>query len=282
MPASQYPHSGEPHAQGVQRPGKTARWSPQHWRFRYRLVAGMVAVLLPVVVVLAVLLTARASDSLTKASENKGQSVARAVAVRLEDWVAARRQNLTLVAGEAPGREADAAFEQLLVRSNDTYPDFALLEIADLSGKVLVTSRNSVSVDPSGMDWFRTAASGQPVTTSLTEQSGHLRWFMAQPVLGVDGRPEAVAIALLDPVVLGALLNPELDQTTDVVAVDSGDHLDLRHRAWPPRRRRPSASGGAPHHDRQQRHAARRGGPDRGRSVHRSARPSGHRWFRHR
>ena len=64
---------------------------------------------LPIVVVLAVLLTARASDSLTKASENKGQNVARVVAIRLEDWIAARHQNLTLIAGEAPGRAGETS-----------------------------------------------------------------------------------------------------------------------------------------------------------------------------
>jgi methyl-accepting chemotaxis protein len=185
----------------------------------------MLAVLLPVVVVLASLLTTRASASLTKASETKGQSVARVVAVRVDDWLATRRQIVTLVAAEASARIGDPAVGDLLVKANHTYPDFNLLEVTDLTGRAIATSRPSTTFAPAGLDWFRTAASGQPSLTSLTEQDGHLQWFMAQPVLGPDGRPERVVVASLDPVVLGDLLNPELDQTTDVVVVDAQHQL---------------------------------------------------------
>jgi hypothetical protein len=156
MPASRYSNSSEPHAEEDESVGRLARWLPNRWSFRSRLVAGMLAVLLPVVVVLAALLTARASQSLTKVSESHGQSVARAVSVRVEDWIAGRRQILTVVAARATGRTDDPAVVDLLAKTGDTYPDLNLLEVTDLTGKAIATSRQNVSFDPTGMDWFRT------------------------------------------------------------------------------------------------------------------------------
>ena len=61
-------------------------------RFSYRLVAAMLVVSLPLMVLLAVLLTSQASASLSVAGEAKGVAVARAVALRVEDWLSGRRQ----------------------------------------------------------------------------------------------------------------------------------------------------------------------------------------------
>src|ERR1700687_1044379 len=110
--------------------------------YRYRLVAGMLAVLLPIVVVLAVLLTVRASHSLTAASERKGQSVARAVTVRLEDWLSERRESLSVIAARAAGRVNDPANGALIAQIDKAYTgDFKVIEVTDLTGKVVVASR---------------------------------------------------------------------------------------------------------------------------------------------
>ena len=190
--------------------------------YRYRLVAGMLLVLLPIVVGLALLLTNRASHSLTTASEDKGEAVARAVAVRLQDWLSERRQSLTVVASVASGRANDAANTVLVTQVDKSSPgDFTVVEITDLKGTVLAASRPDSAVDPAGQDWFATAASGQAALTSVVEDAGHLRWVMAQPVAGADGRPQAVVIGYLDATVLADVLNPELDQGSDVVAVNT-------------------------------------------------------------
>jgi methyl-accepting chemotaxis protein len=200
-------------------------WRAHSHSYRYRLVAGMLAVLLPIVVILSVLLTNQASQSLTSASERKGESVARSVALRMEDWLSERRQNLAVVAAQASGQASDAIKANLLTQLDKTSGDFSLVEISDLTGKVTNASRPDSAIDPSGQDWFATAASGQSVITSLTEDAGHLQWVIAQPVLGSDGRPDAVAIGYLDTTVLAGLLNPELDTNTDVVAVDAQHQL---------------------------------------------------------
>ena len=54
---------------------------------------------------------------------------------------------------------------------------------------------------------------------------GQIHWTLAEPILGPDGRPQAVAVADLNPEVLGDLLNPSLDQGSEVIAVDHQSRL---------------------------------------------------------
>ena len=127
-------------------------------RYRYRLVAAMLLVSLPLMVLLAVLLTSQASASLSVAGEAKGVAVARAVALRVEDWLTGRRESLTVVAGSSADRMGSPALASDLVTLDKSNEDFALLEVTDLSGAVLASSRPGVALDVTGQDWFRTAA----------------------------------------------------------------------------------------------------------------------------
>jgi methyl-accepting chemotaxis protein len=112
-----------------------------------------------------------------------------------------------------------------LSKVDRTYGDFALIELTDLSGKVLASSRAGAGLEVAGQTWFRTAAAGQAVLTSPVRQGDHIQWVIAQPVPGSTGHPQAVLVGNLNPTVLGALLNPELDKGSDVVAVDAQHHL---------------------------------------------------------
>jgi methyl-accepting chemotaxis protein len=195
-----------------------------HRRFAFRLVAAMLLVSLPLMIVLAVLLTTKASASLTTAGQRKGVGVARAVALRLEDWLSERRESLAVIA-DAADRLTGPATVAELVKIDKTYGDYSLVEITDLSGRVTATSRAGVSLDPVGQDWFRAAATGQPVVTSLVQLGDHIQWIITQPINGPTGHPIGVLVGDLNPVVLGDLLNPELDEGSQVIAVDAQHRL---------------------------------------------------------
>jgi hypothetical protein len=195
------------------------------FRYRYRLVAGMLIVSLPVMVALTVLLNARSSSSLRAAFQVKGAEIARAVSLRIEDFMSERRENLEVIAGEASGQLTAPSTVDLLTRIDKTYDDYQVLQILDLTGKMLSTSRPDVVLDVTGEDWFSKAVSGQPTLESLKERNGRLHWIIAQPVLGPDGRPDAVAVGDMDPIILHELLNPELVEGSEVVAVDSNHRL---------------------------------------------------------
>ena len=81
------------------------------------------------------------------------------------------------------------------------------------------------SIDVAGQEWFHTAATGQPVVTSPTRQGDQIRWIIAQPVVDRNDRPVAVVIGDLNPTALATLLNPELDEGSEVVAVDAQHRL---------------------------------------------------------
>jgi methyl-accepting chemotaxis protein len=203
-----------------------AAWKAGHRRFGVRLVAGMLLVSLPIMSALAILLTTKSSASLTASSEGKGVSVARAVTLHLEDWLSERRENLTAVAGLAHGQLSDPRTATLLAELAGAHKgDFSVIEVTDLNGKVLSASQPDTAFSPAGEDWFRTAAAGQPVVNSLREVDGGIRWTIAQPVLGADGRPEGVAVANLNVEILNQLLNPELDQGSEVSAIDQQHRL---------------------------------------------------------
>jgi hypothetical protein len=78
--------------------------------FAVRLVAAMLAMSLPIVLLLAALLTTQASHSLTSAAEGKDQSVARAVTSRLEDWLTERHEDLDFSVPRHPARHRPARY----------------------------------------------------------------------------------------------------------------------------------------------------------------------------
>jgi hypothetical protein len=52
----------------------------------------------------------------------------------------------------------------------------------------VLSSRAGERIDAVGQDWFRVAATGKPVVSSLTQQDGGVQWVVAHPQLGADGR----------------------------------------------------------------------------------------------
>jgi hypothetical protein len=83
--AASLPYTGHPEDTARSRLKSSA--GLQGWlrsrRYRFRLVAGMLVVILPLMLGFAAILTAGASSSLSASSERKGVEVARAVTLRL-------------------------------------------------------------------------------------------------------------------------------------------------------------------------------------------------------
>jgi methyl-accepting chemotaxis protein len=194
-------------------------------RLAFRLVAAMLAVSLPLMVVLAVLLTMHASSSLSEADQQKGVSIARAVTLRLEDWLAERQDTLKTIAASAGGDLASPDIRGDMVRQGRSSTAFTLLELTDLTGRPVASSRAGASLDPTGAAWFRTAAAGHPVITSLTRHDNDVQWIAARPVLSRAGRPVGVLAAELNPATLSSLLDAELDAGGEVVVSDAQHKL---------------------------------------------------------
>ncbi|WP_170315452.1 methyl-accepting chemotaxis protein [Nakamurella deserti] len=183
----------------------------------------MVLVSLPLMVVLAVLLTSRASSSLVAANQHEHEKTAQSVVERVRDWLDERRLDVDHLAVTLAADPAGAAASAELAETTETYGAFTTIETVGLDGAVLASSDPATVVDVRGQAWFDQAAAGSPVVTSPAVRDGGIVWVMAQPVLGADGRPAAVLVAQLDPAVLATLLRP-LD-TGVILAVDAQRQL---------------------------------------------------------
>ncbi len=130
-------------------------------RYRYRLVAAMLVVSVPLMVVLATLLTKSASAGSHDGSRERGGNVARAVSLHVENWISERQEQLEAdrEAGFGSTRQACTARRLLQRRAEvrvttgdrDDRPGWqrARLEHAE---QQLQRSRAS---------WFRSARSGK-------------------------------------------------------------------------------------------------------------------------
>ncbi|HYU03733.1 MAG TPA: methyl-accepting chemotaxis protein [Jatrophihabitantaceae bacterium] len=194
-------------------------------RFAVRLVAAILVVSLPLMVLLGILLTTQASASLTTAGERKGEALARAVTLRLEDFMTEQRNAISVLARESAKDLTTTQLADLLATADKELGNYSLLEFTDTSGKVLTTSRPGTSINPAGQEWFRTAVAGHPALTSLARQGDHIQWIIATPVTGVHGKVTGVLVANLDSSVLKSLLSPELEEGTEVVTVDAQHQL---------------------------------------------------------
>jgi hypothetical protein len=206
-------------ATDVRRRGDQRFWH-RGVRYRYRLVAAMLLVSVPLMVVLAWLLTSYASASLTTAAEDRGGNVARAVTLHVEDWLSERQEYVSLIAGQASGELGTPAAARLL-KGAQKYNDYQSVEMVDRSGGLLASSRRGVSFPATGQAWLQSALSGKSALESPVRRGGSIEWILAEPVRGAGGHVEGVVAANLNTAQLATLLDPELDAGTEVVAVDS-------------------------------------------------------------
>ena len=188
--------------------------------FATRLVAGLLVASLPITIVLAVLLTQSASTSLRSEARAGGESVARSVALRLEDWLSERQENVAVIAAFAASDPTSAQTKALLARIDGAAQDYSVIEVVDGSGAVINASRATGSFAIANESWFSTLTSGRPVLTSLTNQNGHLRWIVARPVLGANGQPNGAVVADLSAAALPLVLDAELRHGETLTAVD--------------------------------------------------------------
>jgi methyl-accepting chemotaxis protein len=205
-------------ATGVERPNLFRRLD-------VRLMIGVLTVAVLMMAGLAALLVVQSSSSLTNAAGSKASALSRSVALRLEDWLGERHRDLSVIAAGAASNELGTATRDLLEEIDKNFGDYVVIEVTDLAGSILSTSQRDVVIDPSQEAWFRTAASGQGVTSSPAERGGTIEWAIAQPILGGDGVPEGVVVGYLKTTALVDLLNPKLENGTSVVAVDSNHEL---------------------------------------------------------
>ena len=144
---------------------------------------------------------------------------------RVEDWQAERRSDMQVISATAAA-QSPAQVESLLTRIGKAYADsYSRIDVVDLAGRPLASSRSGIPSDMTDQDWFSTALSGKSVFTSPTRQGDHIQWIVAQPVLDADGQVKAVVVGELNSAIVPVLLEPNDDGEDPLIAVDAQHRL---------------------------------------------------------
>lgn len=184
----------------------------------------MLLVSVPLMVLLAVVLTRASSTSLTDAAGRQGQDVAGALSLRVDDWLSERKADMTLIASVLPAQLSGQQTDSLLDRYNKIYDDYTALEVIDPSGRVLASSGDRF---PSSQQaWFRKALTSDAAVLMSPEPSGdHVDWIVANRIVGSNGDVSGVIAGNLSAAALPHLLNTDLNSGAEVIIVDSQNRV---------------------------------------------------------
>jgi hypothetical protein len=203
-------------------------------RYRTRLVVGLLATSIPIVALVVVGLTALASSALQRATERRLTVQADEIGESIDRFVVERRNDLHLLASTLAGRPPTEVATVLGQVPDDAYD---VLQVSDLSGGVVAVVPPGEAVNPGERVWFRTAAAGQPVVSEVYTDRDEVRWIVAEPMAGPDGRPAAVAIGDVRIEALAAFLDESFATSDETVLVDA------QRRLRPGRGQRPRLHG---------------------------------------
>jgi methyl-accepting chemotaxis protein len=192
-------------------------WRELTGRTFVRLLAGLLAAVIPITLILAYLLTQRASDALSTAVENGLTSGADATAARVDVWLDNRLSDLE-VAARATGTPAE--LERGLRTLDEVRGAYDVVQVLDLDGDLVATSRPGPALPAQGTEWFATAAGGSRAMAPIARAGRELRWVLAVPRFE-DGRPTGVLAADVDATLLYTFIrNAKLGSTGNAVLVD--------------------------------------------------------------
>ena len=186
-----------------------------------RLLAGILAVCVPVLAAMVAVLTAVAGGDLATSTEVGVENLARDVSAGVQSWVEERQRELDQMAATVSSPSihslADATQALGAVGIGDA---FGTLEIVNGSGVVLTSNNLSGEVGLSGQSWLSEAQSGDYIGDVIKAPDGaHLEWFFATPVhIGSGGSSGILVgnVVLTDVAGAGGALN-QLSQLLVVV-----------------------------------------------------------------
>src|SRR5229473_1854669 len=216
---------------GAARGGRRWAWVDS---YSIRVVAGILLVSIPISIVLGLGVDNWNTQTSIDQAKARAEATAESSAVRINDWVAEREAELRQVAADQVGQLSSPSVNANLVASIASHPAFEALQVSDVRGNVVATTRAVVlSNTPTGAD-FAHSLSVETLGPIGIGQVG-LDWLMTVPILGPDEKPQGVVVGDLTVTALGRLLNPygldnpTKDQETHLV---NAQHLLLYSSDW--------------------------------------------------
>ncbi|HVS47288.1 MAG TPA: methyl-accepting chemotaxis protein [Candidatus Dormibacteraeota bacterium] len=204
----------------------------RRWRwdsYFARMLAGSLAVSVPIYAVVGFLISGYAVQTTTLEAGARSQAIAQAAAFRVDDWVIERQGELGQLASDSvdrlsgPGKVTTGEV-QARIRNFDE------IEIIDSTGHVVATSAQTSHVAIASPPWFATSlikATIQPVQ----HDAAGLSWIMTAPIFGGVGLSEGVVVADINIGLLFRLLAPFGGASQEVHLVNPA-HLLIYSSDW--------------------------------------------------
>jgi methyl-accepting chemotaxis protein len=190
--------------------------------FFFQLLAGCLAVSLPLLLALSIGLTYLSSQRITQSASDQAGANASSAALALSDWVTERQRELSQVARRAQDQVDNPGLATTIQGLGAVYPNFRVLEIVDRTGRNVAATSSGGALDATAASWFADSLV-KPTTQSIRQVAGGLEWVMTSPIIGGDNVSQGVVVGNLQISNLGTQLR-EFDpgsNKTEVYLVDA-------------------------------------------------------------
>ena len=195
-------------------------------RYRTRLVVGMVAIALPVMLVIVAVLIIAGSHRTNASARSFLSARAGHVASTVTEAVQRNQDDIRFLGERLGGDLPTDRAQSLLNQFVTTHDTFETAEMVDLGGRVTAGADPNRTFNVVGQDWFRDAASGREVISPIYVDGSQLRWVTAIPMLDATGRPAAVVLGDVRLTALAPLLNhADFARSAVILAVDGNRRL---------------------------------------------------------
>ena len=187
--------------------------APKRWRgnafgrrsFFFRLLAGSLAVSLPVMIALTIGHSYLATKRIGYFTSAQAEANAYNAALRLADWTAERQRELAQVARGISDQVDNPGISAQIQGLGPVYPNFTVIELVNLAGKVTASTNSIGDLGAASADWFATSLV-KPTQQGIQRSGDGLSWIMTSPITGSDTQSQGVVVGSLRISNLGPLL----------------------------------------------------------------------------
>jgi methyl-accepting chemotaxis protein len=201
--------------------------------FFFHLLAGSLAVSIPLLMALGIGLTYLSGQQITQSATDQAGVNAGSAAIALTDWVGERQRELSQVARSVQDQLDKPAFATSIQGLGPVYPNFKVLEVVNRDGMNMATTSAGGALDASTATWFA-ASLLKPTTETIGKAAGGLEWVMTAPIIGSDNVSQGVVVGSLQISNLGPQLrefDPGANDPIEIYLVD-GQGLLLFSSEW--------------------------------------------------
>jgi methyl-accepting chemotaxis protein len=192
--------------------------------FFVRLLAGSLAVSVPVMLALGIGLTYFAAQRISADADEAAAANATSAALRLTDWANERQRELAQLARSVSDQVNSPDIATELQNLGPVFPNFTVVELVNLDGVVTGTTNSIGDLGAAKAGWFATSLI-KPTQQSIQRSGDGLNWIMTYPVIGSDTHVQGVLVGSLRISSLAPMLlefdNTTLDPTREVYLVDA-------------------------------------------------------------